>query len=137
MRWYKITVGGQTWDATGDPNALNVELDLPVAPDHLPKSGAWARVWGIPLQTLLNAKSFNSQPIYVYGGMQKGLPLANPAQSGLLVQGFIFQAFGNWIDVTQQSLDLVIMAGSGSTAANQGTGTLKAPKNLVRSEDVV
>jgi hypothetical protein len=39
-----------------------------------------------------------------------------------LVQGLIFQAFGNWIG-TNQTLDLIIQADGGST--------LQAPKNLV------
>ena len=72
MRWYKIVAGSTTFDATGDANALNVELDIPVAVDHNPKSGAFVRVWGIARQTLLNARSFNNQPIQVFGGMQKG-----------------------------------------------------------------
>jgi hypothetical protein len=41
--------------------------------------------------------------------MQKGLPLANPAQNGVLVEGTIFQGFGNWEGVNQ-TLDLVINA---------------------------
>ena len=107
MRWYKIVTPSQTWDATGDPNALNVEMDIPVAPEHLPKSGAFARVWGIPLQTLLQAKQFNSQPINVYGGMQRGLPLANPAQQGLLCKGTVYPALGNWVN-TDMTLDFYI-----------------------------
>lgn len=107
MRWYKIQAGGLTFDATGDPNALNVELDLPISTEAIPKSGAFARVWGIDLPTLLNAKILNNQPIKVYGGMQPGLPLANPAEQGLLVQGTIFPAFGNWVGV-DMTLDLTI-----------------------------
>ena len=29
--------------------------------------------------------------------MAAGLPLANPAQSGVFVQGQVYQAYGNWI----------------------------------------
>lgn len=39
--------------------------------------------------------------------MQKGLPLANPSQAGLLVSGFVLQAFGNWIGL-DQTLDIII-----------------------------
>ena len=39
--------------------------------------------------------------------MQAGLPLANPSQAGLLLQGWVLQGFGNWIG-TEQSLSLVI-----------------------------
>ena len=112
MRWYKIEAAGLTFDATGDPNALNVEMDIPVAPEHIPKAGAFCRVWGIPLQMLLNAKSYNNQAIKVYGGMQKGLPLANPGQQGLLTEGKIFPALGNWVG-TDMTLDFYIAAGKG------------------------
>jgi hypothetical protein len=44
--------------------------------------------------------------VVLRGGFQKGLPLANPAQNGVLVEGQIFQAFGNW-QGTNQTLDLV------------------------------
>lgn len=56
-------------------------------------------------------------PIDIYAGMAKGLPLANPAQQGLIVHGTINPAFGNWIG-TEQTLDMVVSApftGSGSS----------------------
>jgi hypothetical protein len=49
--------------------------------------------------------------------MKKGLPLANPAQSGLLVSGSIMQAFGNWRD-TDMTLDLILVAGGPPPGAN-------------------
>ena len=107
MRWYKIVTPVQTWDATGDPNALNVELDIIQAQGHLPSSGSYARIWGIPLQLLLQAKKFNHLDINVYGGMQRGLPLANPAQQGLLCRGTIYPALGNWVN-TDMTLDFYI-----------------------------
>jgi hypothetical protein len=42
--------------------------------------------------------------------MGKGLPLANPAQAGVLMQGTIFQPFGNW-EGTDQTLDLICNPG--------------------------
>jgi hypothetical protein len=47
--------------------------------------------------------------IQVFGGMQKGLPLANPKQAGLLFQGYVFQAFGNWVG-NEMTLDIVLSA---------------------------
>src|ERR1700739_2983613 len=125
MRFYRIVAGNTTFDATNDPNALNCELDIPVAAEHLPKSGAFARVWGIDRQTLLNAKSFNKQTIQVFGGMQQGLPLANPAQQGLLVQGSIFPALGNWVG-TDMTLDFYIVA-------PLGEGNPAKPANIVHN----
>jgi hypothetical protein len=131
MRWYKIVVGGsggQTWDSSGDPNALNIELDLSVTFHNAPENGnaSFARIWGIPLQTILTANKFNKQPISVYGGMAKGLPLANPNQQGLLVQGIVFPALGNWrgLDMT---LDFFIAVGA------QGSPTVHGAANLVHN----
>jgi hypothetical protein len=115
---YTSFPNGQT-----DPNALNVEFDLPVAANAQPTGDAntFVRIWGIPLTDIAQSRDLNGKSIKVYGGMQKGLPLANPAQAGLLVQGVINQAFGNWIG-TDMTLDLQIYP---------GTGTQEKPKNLV------
>ena len=107
MRYYKIVTPSQTWDATSDPNALNVEMDLVVYPQHTPGGSSFVRVWGIPLSTILSANQFNKKPIQVYGGMQKGLPLANPNQAGLLVDGTILPCVGNWVN-TDMTIDFFI-----------------------------
>ncbi len=89
------------------------------------------RVWGISVAEIAQANNLNGKNIKVYGGMQKGLPLANPAQAGLLVSGTIFLAFGNWIE-TAMTLDIVIMPGpAGTSSSAGGIGTLKMPKNIV------
>jgi hypothetical protein len=53
--------------------------------------------------------------------MQRGLPLAKPQQSGLILSGFVNQAWGNWIGL-DMTLNLMVAA---------GTGTLADPKNIV------
>lgn len=115
-RFTSLSVQGVT-----DLGALNVELDIPVFPYAQPIGGAFIRVWGVSLQTISQASDFNGRAFKIFGGMAKGLPLANPQQSGLLAQGFIQQAFGNWQD-TNQTLDMVVQA---------GTGTVDAPANLI------
>lgn len=101
-----------------DPGALDVEFDLPVAAfaEPMGESGAHVRIWGVPLAWIGQANNLNGKSIDIYGGMQKGLPLANPQQSGLLLSGTILQAFGNWIG-TDQTLELVIFTETG-TAPN-------------------
>lgn len=89
------------------PGALNIELDIPVAPYFVPDVSAYVSVWGIGLQNIAQARDFNNLAIKVYGGMKKGLPLAKPQQAGLLIAGEIQQAYGNWIG-TEQTLDLQI-----------------------------
>jgi len=103
-----------------DPGALNVELDIPVAPFGTPDgtdgSGVMIRIWGIPLFFLSQATNLNDFRCQVYGGMGKGLPLANPSQQGLLVDGIIFQAYGNWVN-TDMTLDINMIAAVGSINA--------------------
>ena len=123
---YTSFVNGQTL-----PGAWNIELDVPVIGAATPQGQARCRVWGISRAEIAQANNLNGKNIKIFGGMQKGLPLAKPEQSGLLVQGYIFQAFGNWID-TDQTLELVIMPGAAATSSNPGgIGTLAAPRNLV------
>ncbi|HDR9834288.1 TPA: hypothetical protein QDC51_001042 [Burkholderia multivorans] len=55
------------------------------------------------------------------GGMQAGLPLANPKQAGLIAAGQIWQSFGNW-EGTEMTLDFVL---------NPALYTLDEPGNIV------
>lgn len=97
-------------DGTPDPNALMVEIDVSATSYATPAGGSFVRIWGISLQELGAANNLTGKNIAVYGGMSKGLPLANPQQQGLLVQGMVQQAFGNWIGL-DMTLDLIITAG--------------------------
>lgn len=140
MRYYKIVVSDpdsgsmiKTWtslvNGQTDPGALDIEIDLPVAPFAQPMgdSGAHVRIWGISLQDIGQATNLNGKRIVIYGGMQKGLPLANPQQSGLLASGTIFQAFGNWIG-TDQTLELMLIPeiGGKNLSVNWKQGTKMA-----------
>jgi hypothetical protein len=130
-RYYSIEIdGGPTYTSftsgVTNPNALQVELDIPVAPFDSPAStGAFVKIWGIPFSDISQAKNLRFKKVKVFGGFQKGLPLANPAQAGLLVQGYIWQPFGNWIG-TDQSLDLIINAGAPPADVNNPS----TPPNL-------
>ena len=135
MRYYSIQIGGGATytslngDGSTNPNALQVEIDLPVVSAHLPFGDALVKIWGVPLSTLSQANNLINKSISVYGGFAKGLPLANPAQAGLLAQGYILNAFGNWID-TDQWLALIIRAGDAPTGNSSITGGTPNPKNL-------
>jgi hypothetical protein len=106
-----------------NPAALLIEFDLPMANLANPDNNAWLRVWGLGLQDIGNAADLNGLNVTVYGGMAKGLPLANPNQAGLLLKGQVLQAFGNW-DGTNQTVDMLIVPG-GTTA-----GTVQNPGNF-------
>lgn len=105
-------VNGQTL-----PGALNIEFDLPVVPFNTPQGNAIIRVWGIGLPMIGQAANLNGQNFVLSAGMQKGLPLANPAQAGIIAQGMVFQAFGNWQGVNQ-TLDLICYPGAANTDQN-------------------
>ncbi len=147
MRYYRIditdaTTGGAKFFSslgngvplssllpTGGTNmaALQVELDIPVAPMHAPDGTALIRIWGLSIKDL--GASFDLNPLLngkpgalvtVSGGMAQGLPLANPAQAGVLIQGSVLQAYGNWIGV-EQTVDIQLAPG--------GRGSSKFPVN--------
>jgi hypothetical protein len=114
MRYYRIVItppgGGPATIYTShpngtnnppDPGALNVELDILQYVQNTPGGGSFLRIWGVSLMTMAQASQLNNQTISIYGGMGKGLPLANPQQAGLLAQGTVAQAFSNWQGVNQ------------------------------------
>lgn len=105
--------------------ALNVEFDLPIYTYAQPGGNSFIEISGISVQEISQANNLNGFNISVYGGMQAGLPLATAdfkqGQYGLLLQGSIFQAYGNWIG-TEQTLDLNLLP---------PTGTIDAPVNIV------
>ena len=106
-----------------NPAALNVEFDIPMAYKAAPAGQALVTIWGLGIAAIQSAWGLGLQVpgagasqgtlIRVFGGMSKGLPLANPAQQGPLVIGQVVQAYGNWIG-TDQTVVLVIAAPSGT-----------------------
>lgn len=104
--------------------ALNIEFDLPIYLGHEPQGGSLIRLWGLGVKTISQAANLNpvngvAMQFALSAGMAKGLPLANPAQSGLIAAGEIWQAFGNW-QGTNQTLDIIVQPGA--PPGNQGIG---------------
>ena len=134
-RWYDISIGSGSNKVSytapeGDANgALNVELDITVMANDVANSGAYCRIWGIPLQQLGPNYNLLNQPVSISGGMSAGLPLAKPSQRGLLASGIVFQCFGNAIGL-DRTLDVIFNPGS---IAPQGTGSNPKPqaRNIV------
>jgi hypothetical protein len=112
-----------------NPAALQVEFNFPLGNGANPGANCFLRIWGLGIEDLNSAANLNPKSgapqynIQVFGGMAQGLPLANPAQAGLLVQGTIQQAFGNW-QGTNQTLDIIIQAGP------VGVGSVRNPQNF-------
>lgn len=118
-RYYEITLtdpgsGAQRriWTSypggKNDPGALNVEIDLLAGVYAVPLGNSTVTIDGIALADLLQAQQFAGMDIAVKGGMQAGLPLANPSQNGVLIRGQVYQSFGNWVG-TDMNLNFVII----------------------------
>lgn len=90
-----------------DSAAPQVEFDMPVTAYGAPVGAQAITIHGVPLKDLSQANQLAGMEVVVTGGMQKGLPLANPKQAGLLLKGQVFQAYGNW-QGTDMRLELVI-----------------------------
>lgn len=127
MRWYKIVCGGSTWDATGDPYALDVQMDISLAAADTPINGSMVKISGVGLQAITAVNQFFGQQIQVYGGMQKGLPLANQqsAYAGLLASGVVTQPYGVYQGL-DQAIGLVFTPGA---PANKVPGPAPTPPN--------
>lgn len=126
-----------------DPGALNIEFDVLVSPTASPATDvtkgdygtSMIRVWGVPITDIAQAANLScptgSAPTYslvLKGGMGKGLPLANPSQAGIIIQGGIWRAIGNWIG-TDMTLDFYLtqLPPVGSMQGNQGPGVPALP----------
>lgn len=106
-------------DDTPVPGALQIDLNIPLYNYAAPKQGGFVRIWGVSLAEIAQAADLTYFNITIKAGMKKGLPLAKPAQFGTILQGTIFQSFGNW-DGINQSLDLTFIPplGTNSDPAN-------------------
>ena len=161
MRYYTITVTNPDsgavyaqWtsyiNGVTDLGALDIQFDILVPDQAIPSSNFMVIIFGIPLQLISQAFNFNGMNITISAGFKKGLPLANPAQAGVIAQGNIVQAFGNWIgvDMTLNFMCNPGLAGTATAATAQGnilptaqqakaqspaspppTGTLDSPMN--------
>jgi hypothetical protein len=118
------------------PGAWDIIFDIPIVGLAATTWNATIQIWGISLAEISQANNFGltagGKPgfnISMFVGMQKGLPLANPKQAGLIFSGSIVQAFGNWINV-DMTLDIVAAPVLSSASQPGGIGTLKNPKNI-------
>jgi len=104
-----------------DPGALNIEFDTFVFPAATPMGGSTVRIEGISPALLTNAQQFAGQLLTLRAGMGPGLPLAKPQQAGLILQGQVLQAYGNW-QATEINMSFVVYP---------AIYTLAAPGNIV------
>ena len=112
------------------PEAWDITLDIPVIDAATQQGSASVQVWGVSNQEISQANNLNGMNIAVSAGMMKGLPLANPAQAGVLIQGSILQCYGNNIGV-DRTLDFVISPVFATVDNPGGIGTLRKPRNII------
>ena len=103
-------------DGTTNGAALQVEFDIPAYAYGDPAGNAYVKISGVNFSDIQQAANLNGADILIYGGMAKGLPLANPQQAGVLLKGSVFQCFGNW-QGNQASLELMVTAKAGTNDA--------------------
>ena len=107
----------------GNYSALQVELDIMQAPLDQPQQLGLVKIKGVSYPDISFASNLNGARILISVGMSLGLPLANPLQQGLIINGTVLQAFGNW-QGNNVSLDLVV--GPSSYADNN-----QNPANII------
>ena len=112
--------GNQLSTGLPDTGALAMQIDAPITMYSIAENAATVTLWGINYADIGQAANFVGMVMDVYGGMQQGLPLANPKQAGLLLHGRIQQCYSNWIG-TEITLHFVVMA---------DTGTIQQYKNF-------
>ena len=94
--------------------ALKIDVDIPQAWYYQPSGLGYVKIYGVSFEDLNQSANLNPDftndkyaNIQIKIGMSKGLPFANPEQQGLVINGSILQAFGNW-QGNLVTLDLVI-----------------------------
>ncbi len=132
MRYYDINIeGGPHYSSQGNPNALNVELDINIY-DADEYGGATAVIWGIALQDISQATQLAGKNVTVSAGMQQGLPLANvqAPEAGMILKGYIWQAFGNWVG-TEMWLTLIMLHVDAPMTPPPPNAPNPPPRNIV------
>jgi hypothetical protein len=125
MRYYTIVITpnpdlGQTFEPItytsigeiGDNySCLQLDLDIYQAAAHTPAPLGSITLYGVSFDDINQTNYLPGALIQVFVGMTAGLPFANPDQAGLIVQGTVLQAFGNW-QGNNVSLSLIITGGA-------------------------
>jgi len=121
---------GAQWSSVvngvNDPGALDIDFDIEVT------SGACAgslTIKGITQDLISESTVFTGQRVQLFGGFTEGLPLAKDQvlHQGLIADGQIYPAFGNWTG-TDLSLTFIVTPGNPT-----GLGGPTDPKNIIHN----
>lgn len=118
--------GPATWtshpNGVWDPGAQQIEFQLEEFDASTPNENSTLTIHGVAWAQIKQDANLNGLPIMIFGGMKPGLPIATyqSAHAGLLVNGTIARAWGNWVG-TEMSIGMQITV-SGITAAGGNGG---------------
>jgi len=145
MRYYEITLTNpaapdsqplvfSSWvNGKNDPGALNVVFNCQISSYATSQNPCIVAVYGIPIKFISQSYNLYGYNITIKAGFQKGLPLANANQNGIIIEGFVAQAYGNWVG-NEMTLNFVISAGpsfvqpsSSQSTANQTAAAQAMP----------
>jgi hypothetical protein len=124
-------ISGAQWcsivNAINDPNALDIELDLQIAPASQ-LLGGYIKIYGISPNLISQSANFTGCQVGIYGGFTNGLPLANQQlpHQGLLCNALVFPSTSAWTG-TELSLTFFLKP----TQGNAGGPT--KPINIIHN----
>jgi|AGFS01.1.fsa_nt_gi hypothetical protein len=122
MKYYRLEItdkdGNTPLDAAGNPvgpfdsslspgAGLHIEFDALITGYDVVSSGTQIAIHGVPVTMLRESAQLAGCQIDLTAGFTAGLPLANPAQAGLILSGQIYNPFANWLG-THQSLNFIV-----------------------------
>ena len=114
---------GQGFGYENDPSALRVAFQAEIQDMTRVITNAWIRIYGITMDMIDQAANLTGVGVEVYGGFWPGLELASweARYMGLLFQGVVDGAFGNWKgnDIT---LDIILQQGDNGGSSGGGSG---------------
>jgi len=121
-------------NGVNDPGALDIEFEFEFVQS---KQGLTnhLKIKGIDPQLISQANSMNSKSIKMWGGFSPGLPLATDQapHQGLLIDGTILPAFGNWIG-NELSLEFFITPTDPSGLVGGPTKAINLIHNMPKSQ---
>lgn len=125
MRYYELDITDSVQkpiaDATGNPigpfvstespaGALNIIFDILITSPDVATGGTMLAIYGLPMAALSQSVNLFGANVMLYGGFSGGLPLERPEQQGILLQGKVFNPYGNWQGVNQ-CMNLIVNPG--------------------------
>jgi hypothetical protein len=125
------TIWESVVNGVNDPGALDVAFTIfSKASQSDAPNDAHIQIFGIPIQLVSQASQFTQKRIQVWAGYTNGLPLANEQvpHQGLILDGMIYPAWGNWIS-NNTSIEFVVQP----LGSDQGQGGPTNVKNIVHN----